>query len=353
MSMYIVYELDSIINQGGVRMKIATRHWLKMEMETVNGVCLFFLVVMLAFPGFAPAQEKYPDKSINFIIGYPAGGTTDIGARSFVSAASKILGQPVIVINKPGGGSAVAIALLKNEKPDGYTIGILPSGAVLSQHMRKVPYDSAKDFTPIMQYAVYLYGLVVQSDSPWKTFKEFIDYAKANPGKIRYATAGAGTPQHLVMERLAIEEKIKWTHVPFDGGNPATAALMGGHVEALSQPPEWRKPVESGRLRLLAVYGEKRMTNFPNVPTLLELGYKITVVPSLISIVGPKGLSPHVVDTLHGAFRKAMDDPDFIKVSNQVDQPPLYRSPQDLEKHLVQINEEVGTLIRNLGLRKE
>ena len=333
-------------------MKIAARQRLRGGTRTVGGVCFFLLVFGLALPCLAPAQEKYPSKPINFVIGYPAGGTTDICARPLVGAASKILGQPIVVANKPGGGSAVAVALMKTEKPDGYTIGILPSGAVLSQHMRKVPYDSAQDFTPIMQYAIYLYGLVVQADSPWKTFKEFIDYAKANPGKIRYATAGAGTPQHLVMERLAIQEKIKWTHVPFDGGGPAVSALMGGHVEAISQTTEWKKPVESGRLRLLAVYGEKRMTDFPNAPTLLELGYQITA-PSLISIIGPKGLSPQIVETLHGAFKKAMDDPDFIKMSNQADQPLLYRGPQDLAKHLVQMNEEVGTLIRSLGLRKE
>ena len=196
-------------------MKIAMRQWLRMEMGMVGRVCFFLLVFMLAVPGYAPAQEKYPAKPINFIIGYPAGGTTDICARPLVSAASKILGQPVVVVNKPGGGSAVATALLKTEKPDGYTIGILASGAVLSQHMRKVPYDSATDFTPIMQYAIYLYGLVVQSDSPWKTFKEFIDYAKANPGKIRYATAGAGTPQHLVMERLAIHHGQSGPSFPF------------------------------------------------------------------------------------------------------------------------------------------
>jgi tripartite-type tricarboxylate transporter receptor subunit TctC len=267
-------------------------------------------------------------------------------------AASKILGQPIVVLNKPGGGSAVAVASLKIEKPDGYTIGVLPSGAVLSQHMRKVPYDSAKDFTPIMQYAVYLYGLVVRSDSPWKTFKEFIDYAKANPGKVRYSTAGPGTPQHLVMERLALKEKIKWTHIPFQGGGPAITALLGGHVEASSQTTEWKPHVESGRLRLLAVYGEKRMADFPNVPTLQELGYDIAAA-SLISIAGPKGLSPQIVETLHGAFKKAMEDPDFIKVSKQVDQPPLYRGPDDLAKHLVKMNEEVGGLINSLGLREE
>jgi tripartite-type tricarboxylate transporter receptor subunit TctC len=313
---------------------------------------LALIIGMQAIPGFVSAQEKYPTKPINFIIGYPAGGTTDVCARPLVAAAGKILGQPVIVVNKPGGASVIAVATLKNEKPDGYTIGILPSGAVLSQHMRKVPYDSAKDFTPIVQYAVYLYGLVVKPDSPWKTFKEFIDYAKANPGKIRYSTAGPGTPQHLVMERLARKEKIKWTHIPFEGGGPAIANLLGGHVEASSQTTEWKKNVEAGTLRLLAVYGEKRMSDFPNVPTLLELGYNI-IAPSLICVVGPKGLSPQIVEILHGAFKKAMEDPDFIKMGRQLDQPVIYRGPQELGKHLVEMNEEVGSLIGSLGLRKE
>jgi len=317
----------------------------------------FFVMSALIFaiffgmPGIAQSQEKYPSKPINFIIGYPAGGSTDVCARPLVAAASKILGQPIIVLNKPGGSSAVAMAALKNEKPDGYTIGILPSGAVLSQHMRSVPYDSAKDFSPVMQYAVYLYGLVVRSDSPWKTFKEFIDYAKANPGKIRYSTAGPGTPQHLVMERLALKEKIKWTHIPFTGGGPAIANLLGGHVEASSQTTEWKKHVEAGRLRLLAVYGEKRMESFPKVPTLLDLGYPITAA-SLICIVGPKGLPAHVVDTLHQAFKKSLEDPDFIKMGRQLDQPMIYRGPADLAKHLVQMNQEVGSLIQSLGLRK-
>src|SRR5512135_1565311 len=179
-------------------------------------------------PGPAFAPEKYPTKPITLLIGYPAGGSVDICARPFTSAAGKILGQPFIILNKPGGGSSVAMAILKNEKPDGYTIGLLISGAVMGQHLRAVPYDTAKDFTPIMQYGVYLYGLVVRSDSPWKTFKEFIDYAKNNPGKIRYSTGGSGTPQHLVMERLALKEKIKWTHIPFQGNGPAVTALLGG-----------------------------------------------------------------------------------------------------------------------------
>ena len=311
-----------------------------------------FLIALVIGLGAGISMAAYPDRPITMIANYTPGGSSDMSARALAKYAQKQLGQPIVVVNKPGGGSAVGVASLKNEKPDGYTIGILPSGAVLSQHMRKVPYDSASDFTPIIQYAVYLYGLVVQSDAPWKTFKEFIDYAKANPGKVRYSTAGPGTPQHLVMERLALKEKIKWTHIPFDGGTPAISALLGGHVEASSQTTEWKKHVETGRLRLLAVYGEKRMTDFPAVSTLLELGYDITA-PSLICIVGPKGLSPQVVEALHKAFKEAMADPDFIRVGRELDQPVIYRDPKDLAKHLVQMNEEVGTLIRSLGLRKE
>lgn len=329
-----------------------------MQMPSRSKVVFWVLAIvgivsfLSGLPGPAFSQEKYPTKPITLIVGYPAGGSVDVCARPFASAAGKILGQPIMIMNKPGGGSSVAMALLKNEKPDGYTIGLLISGAVMGQHLREVPYDTAKDFTPIMQYGIYLYGLVVRSDSPWKTFNEFIEYAKANPGKILYSTAGPGTPQHLVMERLAMKEKITWKHIPFEGGGPAISALLGGHVQAAAQTTEWKKHVESGRLRLLAVFGEKRMIDFPEVPTLLDLGYSITA-PSLGSVVGPKGLSPQVVELLHGAFKKAMEDPDFIRISRQMDMPLVYRGPQELGKHLVEMNEEVGNLIRSLGLRQE
>ena len=315
------------------------------------GGILGSLVFMVALAGLAVAQDKYPSKPINLLVGYPAGGTTDLGARALGVAAGKVLGQPVVILNKPGGASSVAMASLKNEKPDGYTIGVLASGGVISQHLRKVPYDSARDFTPIIQYAVYLYAMVVRADSPWKTFKDFIEYAKANPGKIRYGTGGSGTPQHLVMERLAMKEKIKWTHIPFQGNAPAVAAILGGHVEANPGTSEWKPHVQAGKLRLLAAFGEKRMTEFPEVPTLVEMGYDI-VAPSLICIVGPKGIPPQIVQTLHGAFKKAMEDPDFINVNKVGDMPIIYRSPEDLAQHLIQMNEEIETVAKTLGLRE-
>ena len=306
-----------------------------------------------AIPGAVLAQEKYPAKPITLTIGYGAGGGTDVSTRPLAHAASKILGQPIIVVNKPGGATAVAMAGLKNEKPDGYNIGTLGAGGFLVPLTRKVNYDVLKDFTPILQFAIFQYGLVVRSDSPWKTFKEFIDYAKANPGKIRYSTSGVGGAQHLVMERLAMQEKIKWTLIPYESGEEAVTALLGNHVEASSQTTTWKKYVDSGRFRFLAYYGDKRMTSYPNGPTLLEMGYGITAEPSLMALVGPRGLSPQVVQTLHPAFKKAMEDPDFIRVSNQVDQPPYYRSPEDLGKHLAEIHGQLAPLVRSLGLRKE
>jgi len=304
-------------------------------------------------PGAVLAQEKYPTKPITLTIGYGAGGGTDVSTRPLAHAAGKILGQPIIVVNKPGGATAVALAALKNEKPDGYNIGTLGAGGFLAPLTRKVNYDVLKDFTPILQFAIFQYGLVVRSDSPWKTFKEFIDYAKANPGKIRYSTSGVGGAQHLVMERLALKEKIKWTLIPYESGEQAVTALLGNHVEASSQTTTWKKYVDAGRFRLLAYYGYKRMSSYPDVPTLLEMGYDITAEPSLMSLIGPQGLSSQVVETLHQGFKKAMEDPDFIRVSNQVDQPPYYRSPQDLAKHLVEMHGQLAPLVRNLGLRKE
>jgi tripartite-type tricarboxylate transporter receptor subunit TctC len=297
-------------------------------------------------------QEKFPTKPITLTIGYGAGGGTDVSTRPLANAASKILGQPVVVVNKPGGATSIAMAGLKNEKPDGYNVGTLGGGGFLAPMTRKVNYDVIKDFTPILQFAIFQFGLVVQSDSPWKTFQEFINYAKANPGKIRYSTSGVGNPQHLIMERLALKEKIKWTLIPYESGEQAVTALLGNHVEASSQTTTWKKYVDAGRFRLLAFYGEKRMPVYPNVPTLKELGYDMTAEPALMSLVGPKGMSAEVVETIHQAFKKAMEDPDFIRVSNQVDQPPFYRSPQDLAKYLVDTHDQLAPLVRTLGLRK-
>ena len=308
--------------------------------------CMFLLVGQLA------AAPKYPGKPILFVMPWPAGGGTDISMRPLVNAASRNLGQPIVMEYHPGGSTAVGMGLLKLKKPDGYAIGQATVSGMVSQHLRKVAYDMRKDFTYIMQYADYISGMVVAANAPWKSLKEFLDYAKANPGKVRFSSSGPGGPQHLVMANLAKQLGINWIHIPFEGGPPALAALMGGHVEAYSTTMLSKPHILSGRLRLLATYGEKRNPAFPDVPTVTECGYQDSYSNSMM-IVGPKGLSAEIVEILHQAFKKGLEDPEFIKGCGLVDHAILYKNPQETAKFVQKLDTEVGEMIRDLKLRKE
>ena len=192
--------------------------------------------------------------------------------------ASKILGQPMVVINKEGGTGSVGLASLKKEKPDGYNICTVGGGTFIAQHQRQLPFDLLKDFTPIMQFAEFPTPVLVGGDAPWKTFKELVEYAKKNPGKIRYGTSGSGSIFHLAMVAFAQKEGIKWTHVPFKGGHNAILALLGGHVEVAVTPTNFDAFVRPGKLRYLSSFGQSRLPSFPEIPTWKELGYNIEMI---------------------------------------------------------------------------
>jgi tripartite-type tricarboxylate transporter receptor subunit TctC len=314
------------------------------------GAISLFCLALLAGHAFG-ADSNYPARPIRFIMPWPAGGGTDISLRPLVTAASSNLGQPIVIEYHPGGAAAVGLGLLKLEKPDGYVIGQATLSGMVSQHLRKVSYDMRKDFTYIMQYADYLSGLVVAANSPWKSLREFLDYAKANPGKIRFSSSGPGAPQHIVMENLAKRLGINWVHIPFQGGPAAMAALMGGHVEAYSATMLVKPQILAGRLRLLATYEENRNPSFPDVPTITEYGYPDSC-PNLMMILGPKGLSPEIVETLHQAFKKGLQDPEFIKGCAKVDHAIIYKSPQETTKSILEMDEKYGAMLRKLKLNK-
>lgn len=207
------------------------------------------------------------------------------------------------------------------------------------------------DFTPIMLYGLYQHGLCVKADSPWQTFEEFIAYAKANPYKVTYSTAGTGSGQHLVMEYLASKEGIKWTHVPYKGGINAVTAALGGHVTATSQATEWKSYVQAGQLRLLAVYGVKRIESFPEVRTLKEIGYDYALVSGM-GIVGPKGLDQAVVDKVAAGFSAACQDPGFLTMFKKMDLLPYYKNQQELAEFLKQDYQVKKELIKKIDLAK-
>ncbi len=305
----------------------------------------FFVVWVAAIPCFA--QEKFPSKPITLVIGYGPGGAGDMPLRYLAESASKRLGQPIVIINKEGGGGTVALGELKNAKPDGYTIAFMSTAGVMSAHMRKLTYHPVKDMEPIIRHAAGDYGLVVLADSPYKTLKDLISYARANPGNVTYTTAGAGTPQHLVMIQVGDVEKVKWTHVPQGSAVAAISTLLGGHVTSCSQGTEWTPYVQSGRLRLLAIYSAKRVPEHPDVPTLKDLGYNI-VAFNLYCVVGPKGIPKDRVQILHDAIYQAMQEPGYSQVLKKYNMWVSHENPEELKKSIEELYIKSGEVIKKI-----
>ncbi len=305
----------------------------------------FFVVWVAAIPSFA--QEKFPSKPITYLHGYPVGGTGDIPHRYLSESVSKRLGQPVVIVIKLGGGGSVALGELAKAKPDGYTIGFLSGGPIIGGHLSKLPFDVTKDFEPIIQHVTYVHGLIVKADSPFKTLKDLIDYAAANPGKVTYGTPGVGTPQHLTMILLGDLARVKWTHIPQAGGVPSVTAVMGGHVTFSEVSTEFKTFLEAGRVRLLSLSTAKRMDEFPDVPTLTELGYRIPVF-AIHCIAGPKGIPKDRVQILHDTYYQAMQEPGYRELLKKMSMPYEYRNPQDLQKHIEELYEKSGEILKKI-----
>ena len=301
---------------------------------------------LLATPAWAQA---FPARPIRYICPWPAGGSTDAVIRALAESASKMLGQQIIVDNKPGAAGTFGANELVTAKPDGYVLSQLPHGVFRVPHMQKVQFDVLKDFTWIACLTGYTFGLVVPSDSPIKSIKDLVEYAKANPEKFSYGSTGIGTSPHLAVEEFAQRAGIKLNHVPFKGNADNMQAILGGHTMAASDATGWAPHVESGRLRLLATYGSKRTKRWPNVPTLDELGYK-TVSDSPFGVCGPKGMDPAVTRTLHDAFRKTLDDPAVLASFEKYDQSVIYMNTEDYTRFAREsFNSEKATIER-LGL---
>jgi tripartite-type tricarboxylate transporter receptor subunit TctC len=296
--------------------------------------------------------QPYPTKPINLVVTFPPGGTLDVSARILASKAEKFLGQPVVVSNVGGGAGSVALGQMAKKRPDGYDITACTStGLIRIPQLRAVPY-SHQDFVPIMHFTAVQSGCVVKSDSPYKTFKDLIEYARKNPGKVTYATSGAGSPMHIAMEFVAGKEGIQWVHVPQTGGAPGLAAVLGGHVTAMSDSTEWLPHVKEGSLRLLVTHGERRMKAFPNVPTLRDLGYDF-INETVFMMAAPKGTPAAIVKKLEEAFHKGMNDPEFIKTIQTLEFEVAYRNSEDTKKYLEDAYNRFAEMIKKLNIPKE
>ena len=297
----------------------------------------------------APALgQQFPAKPISLICPWPPGGSTDVHLRKFAEIAQKHLGQPVIVENKPGAGGTVGPSTMAaTARPDGYTLAQYPISLIRVAHMQKASWDPLKDFTFIIGLTGYTFGVVVKSDSPFKTFNDLIAYAKANPGKMSFGSTGNGTSPHLLMEEVAMKANVQFLHVPFKGNADSTQALMGGHIMAQSDATGWGRHVDAGAFRLLVTFGEKR-TRW-NAPTAKELGIDV-VSYSPYGIVGPKGMEPQVVRALHDAFKRTLDDPEHLKLLNQLDQVYWYKSPEEFAQWAADTYRAERATLERVGL---
>jgi tripartite-type tricarboxylate transporter receptor subunit TctC len=296
----------------------------------------------------AVAADTYPSRPVTLIVPWPAGGSTDTHLRKLSEIASRHLGQPIIIENKPGAGGMLGPSVMaRSAAPDGYTLSQLTVVAFRQPYMQKVDWDPLRDFTYIIGVSGYTFGMVVKSDSQFKTFEELMAYAKANPGKMSYASTGTGTSPHLLVEDLASKAGVQFLHVPYKGNADSTQALMGGHVMAQSDATGWGKFVDQGAFRLLVTFGEQR-TRW-GAPTAKELGYDI-VSYSPYGIVGPRGMDPKVVKVIHDAFKKAIDDPENQRVLQQLDQVYWYKSSEDYARWAAETFVSERVLIERLGL---
>jgi tripartite-type tricarboxylate transporter receptor subunit TctC len=302
----------------------------------------------------APAQaQDFPTKPVTFIVPWPAGGSTDLAIRALADATQKHLGQPIVIDNKPGASGTLGPAqMAANAKPDGYTIAQIPITVFRLPFMTKVTFDPNKDFTYVAGLTAYTFGVVVKSDSQWKTFKDFVAYAKANPGKIKYGSPGTGTSLHIGMEQIAKRAGAKWTHVPHKGGAELNAALLGGHIDAISDSTSWAPLVNSGDFRLLVIWSPTRSKNWPNAPTLQEEGINL-VLNSPYGVAGPKGMDPKVVKVLADAFAKGAQEPSYAEALKKFDQELAYLDTAAYEKHVAEQIQEAKTQVDELGLAKK
>jgi tripartite-type tricarboxylate transporter receptor subunit TctC len=271
--------------------------------------------------------------------------------RLLAELAGKHLGQKVIVENRPGAGGTLAMPILQQAQPDGYTIAQVPQPVFRAPLLQKLSWDPLRDTTPIIQVSGVTFGIVVAAASPFKTVDDIFNWARAHPGQITVATNGVGTTPHLVLDELFARRKTEWVHVPYKGTSEQMIAVASGQVQVGVNSNGFAPFVDNGQLRLLATFGERRTKRWPQVPTLRELGHGI-VATSPYGLAGPRGLPPSVVQTLHDAFRAAMLEPAHLAELEKYDQELAYLGPDDYGRAMREAVAAEKRSVDRLGLAK-
>jgi tripartite-type tricarboxylate transporter receptor subunit TctC len=295
-----------------------------------------------------PVQAAdFPEKEVQIIIPWAPGGATDLIFRALAASTEKYLGKAVVIVNRAGGGGAVGYTEGSQAKPDGYILTAAVTPLTIPPHQVKTAFTYA-NFEPVINVVRDPAMFLVRSDAPWKTTKEFLEQAKKNPGMISVGNSGAGGGVHLIAMAFEKAMGVKFNHIPFSGGGPSVTALLGGHINAVSvSPPEGISQVQAGKLRIMALFSEERFDMFPDIPTCKEQGVNFAM-GQWRGLAAPKGTPAAVIQKLHDAFKKGMEDAGFKKNAKDMAVNLSYLSSGDFAKVIAGDHEFYGKLVKEI-----
>ncbi len=299
------------------------------------------------------AGSDFPNKTISIVLGVPPGGSTDMGARLLAQFMEKQLKQPVVVMNKPGAAGTIGGYTVASARPDGYTLGYFPGSAAVPEvytYFYSAPYSS-NELRPVSRIHAPVIAIAVKADAPWNSMKDFVEYARKNPG-MKFGHIGKSTTQYVIMASVIKAEKLNLVDVPFDGDGTMVPALLGGHIP-VATPVLYviRSLVEGKKLKVLAVALQKRAPSAPDIPTLPELGYKLPYV-SFLGLFAPKKTPDEIVKKIDDTVRKILDDKEFQEKNKAMDMPVDYDDAASFEKYLAHYKTTAQAFFKEQGLVK-
>ena len=296
--------------------------------------------------------DAFPNHPITLYVPWPAGGATDATLRLLADVAARHLGQRVLVENRGGAGGTLAMPLLQNAAPDGYTIAQMPQPVFRAPWMQKVLWDPVRDTTPIIQLSGVTFGLLAAPGGAIRSLDDLFAFARTHPSALTVATNGVGTTPHLLMDQLMAAKGLTYTHVPYKGTAEQMLAVASGQVDVGVNSSGFAPHVDSGRLRLIAVFSEQRSKRWPATPTVTELGFALAA-SSPYGLAGPRGLAPAVVARLHDAFKLALFDAAHLAELDKYDQRPDYLGPEAYGRAMKEALAAEKRHVERLGLARQ
>jgi tripartite-type tricarboxylate transporter receptor subunit TctC len=314
---------------------------------------IVLLVVSVAYAG--DARAEYPDRAIRLIVPFAPGGANDSVARLLADKLAKRLGQPVVVDNRPGGGTVVGTATVANAAPDGYTLLLVSPAHTINPALKKsLPYQTLTDFTPISQITRSAYVLITAPTSPFKSINDLAVLAHASTGQFSYASSGTGSAPHLAGALLASLMGVTALHVPYQGGGPAMIGVIRGDVDLyFSGVAGARSSIESGQVRAIAVSGDRRLAALPTVPTVAEAGISDYAINGWYGIVGPANLPPDVTSKLNTTINECLKDPELVARLEQEGEEVVGSTPEQFAKLLGADLRKYKTIVASTGLQPQ